>query len=232
MLSEAHKQAYAEDGYFLLRGLFEDKEVAEVRGAMLELLAGIPPGDQSPDVGFDPWKRLAGDAVADGDAINPHRVIYLNDLHLRHPRLDAHMRSPRIAAVFCDLWDADINAFQCAAVIKPNRHDNDYHGWHQDTPDYVPLTNDRNGCVITYLDAMGPSTGGTSLVAGTHRHALNELPERTYSTVEGWPPKLKKRGIAGFDEDEAAIVSPEFDAGDALFFHSSLYHRANSNATD
>ncbi|MBJ38991.1 MAG: hypothetical protein CMD83_11090 [Gammaproteobacteria bacterium] len=232
MVSQALRRAYADDGYFILRGLFDADEVASLKAAMHELLAEVTPEDRSPDIGFDPWKRLVPNGVADGDANNPYRVIYMNDLHLRHSRLDAHMRSTKIAEVFCDLWDADINAFQSASVIKPNQQDNAYHGWHQDMPDYVPLSNDRNGCVITYLDEMGPDTGGTSLVAGTHRVPLDALPERTYTEVDGWPGKLRRRGIAGFDPAAAPVVSPEFHPGDALFFHSSLYHRANSNADE
>lgn len=230
VLSEAQKSAYARDGYLVIRGLLDAGEVAALRAAMAGLIAPLTPADRSPDLGFDPWQRLAPDQVPPGDVINPHRVIYMNDLHLQHARLDAHMRLARIADIFCGLWEADIGAFQSAAVIKPPGQDNEYHGWHQDMPDYVPLSNDRNGCIITYLHEMGPDTGGTSLVPGTHRSALDALPERTYSQVQGWPGKLQKRGIAGFDPDRADVVAPLFQPGDALVFHSSLYHRANSNA--
>ncbi len=223
MLTKARIRQYQDDGYFIVRALFDTNEVSDLRAAMIGLMQTLTVADRSNDVGFDPWRRT------DGDSINPNRVIYLNDLHLRHPRLNQHMRSEKLAEIFWGLWQADVNAFQAASVIKPNDHNADYRGWHQDTPDYTPLSNDRNGCVITYLDHMGPDTGGTSVVPGTHR---NGFPKRTYLRVDDWPEYLKKRSMEGFDEAEANIVAPEFNPGDALIFHSSLYHKANSNYSD
>ena len=104
MLDEAHKSAYAKEGYFVIPALFDAGEVAELKAAMSELIAPLTPADRSSDLGFDPWQRLAADSVPAGDAWNPHRVIYMNDLHLQHPRLDAHMRSAKIADIFCGLW--------------------------------------------------------------------------------------------------------------------------------
>ena len=230
LLRAEQKAAYARDGYFILRGLFNATEVGELKAAMAELLAPLRPSDRSADIGFDPWQQLTPALAPAGDDVNPHRVIYMNDLHLRHPRLNAHMRSVRIASLFCELWEADIDAFQSAAVIKPPGQDNEYHGWHQDMQDYVPLSSDRNGCIITYLHEMGRDTGGTSLVPGTHTSPLDALPERTYTPVYGWPDKLMKRGIDGFDPGTANVLAPDFLPGDALIFHSSLYHRANSNS--
>ncbi|MDA0791096.1 MAG: phytanoyl-CoA dioxygenase family protein [Proteobacteria bacterium] len=220
MLTESQTQQYERDGYFIVTGLFDGGEVRQLREAMIGLLQSFSLSDRCPDVGFDPWRRT------DGDDANPNRIVYLNDLHLRHARLNQHMRSEKLAEIFTGLWQADVNAFQAASVIKPNDYNADYLGWHQDTPDYVPLSNDRNGCVITYLDHMGPDTGGTSLVPGTHRSGL---PKRIYLPVDGWPEYLKKRTMEGFDEDKATIVAPHFNPGDALVFHSSIYHKANAN---
>lgn len=226
MLATEQISQFEQEGYLVLKGLFSPAEVTALKQAIAELLEPITRQDRPPDTGFDPWfhGRDRG-----GDALNPNRVVYMNDLHLQHPRLNAHMRSEKLCTVFCDLWQADINAFQAATVLKPNQYDAEYHGWHQDMPDYVPLSNDRNACVITYLCEMGPQNGGTSFVPGSHK---NGLPERTYETIEGWPEKLKKRSIAGFDESSADIISPDFQPGDAFVFHSSLYHRANSNASN
>ena len=204
--------------------MFGGREVDALRAAIGGILGALSRADRSPDVGFDPWWPEDGG----GDALNPNRVVYVNDLHLRHARLDWLMRSEQLAEIFCSLWDCDIKAFQAATVVKPNEHNAEYRGWHQDMPDYVPLTDDRNACAITYLGEMGPDTGGTSLVPRTH---TSGLPERTYETVEGWPEKLKRRSIAGFDESSADIVAPSFEPGDVLVFHSSLYHKANNNGT-
>ena len=226
MLAAEQIAQFEREGYLVIRELFEPWEVAELQEAIAELLKPITRRDRSPDTGFDPWFYGTDGG---GDALNPHRVVYMNDLHLRHRRLNAHMRSNKLCDIFCELWQVDINSFQAATVLKPNQYDAEYHGWHQDMPDYVPLSNDRNACVITYLSEMGPNSGGTSFVPASHKGGL---PKRTYETIEGWPEKLKKRSIAGFNETDANVVSPDFRPGDAFVFHSSLYHRANSNDTD
>ena len=190
-----------------------------MRDAAGEILSGATRG--TPGVGFDPWTKQPGDEV------NPNRVTYLNDIFLMHERFDAHMRASALTQIFCELYGPDINGFQSATVIKTPQLNNDFHGWHQDAPDYVPLSNFKNGCAITYLHAMGPDTGGTSLVPGSHRDGVFE---RGYETVEGWP--VKKRVIVGFETYEALAIAPEFNPGDVLVFDSWLMHRANSNYTN
>ena len=218
-LTKSQMSRFATDGYFILRGVFSGSEIAELRGAAAEILSTAPRG--TPGVGFDPWTKEPGDEV------NPNRVTYLNDIFLKHERFDAHMRSTALTQIFCDLYGPDINGFQSAAVIKTPQLNNDFHGWHQDAPDYVPLSNYKNGCAITFLNAMGPGTGGTSLVPGSHRDGVFE---RGYERVEGWP--VKKRVIVGFEAYEALAIAPQFNPGDVLVFDSWLMHRANSNYTD
>ena len=219
ILTESQMVRFATDGYLILRGFFSGSEIAELRDAAKEILSKATRG--APGVGFDAWTKQPGDEV------NPNRVTYLNDIFLMHERFNAHMRARALTQIFCDLYGPDINGFQSAAVIKTPQLNNDFHGWHQDAPDYVPLSNFKNGCAITYLHEMGPDTGGTSLVPGSHRDGVFE---RGYETVEGWP--VKKRVIVGFEAYEARAAAPEFNPGDVLVFDSWLMHRANSNYTD
>ena len=218
-LTENLKNQFATDGYFILREFFSSIEIAELRDAAADVLSEATRGARG--VGFDPWTKEPG------DDINPNRVTYINDIFLMHERFEAHMRTRKLARVFCDLYGPDINGFQSAAVIKTPQLNNDFHGWHQDAPDYVPLSNYKNGCAITYLHAMGRDTGGTSLVPGSHRDGVFD---RGYEAVEGWP--VKKRVIVGFDTYEARAITPEFMPGDVLVFDSWLMHRANSNYTN
>lgn len=218
LLDRREIDAFARDGFLILRGFFDRAEARQLRDATAEVLARARRGARG--VGFDPWTREPG------DALNPRRVTYYNDIFLAHPRLDAHMRDPRLAAVFCELYDNDIDAYQSAAVVKPAMMNFDFQGWHQDAPDYVPLSNCKLSSALTYLGDMGPDTGGTSLVPGSHGDGLFK---RGHVEVPGWP--VKKRIIVGFERYESRIVTPEFHAGDVLIFHPCLMHRANSNYT-
>ncbi len=217
-LDSGEIERYAEDGYLVLRGLFGRDDVDSLKEATAEVLGRAKRGTRG--VGFDPWTR------GSGDALNPNRVYYYNDIFLEHPRLDDHMRDPRLAAAFVDLYDNDIDAYQSATVVKPAMMNFDFQGWHQDAPDYVPLSNDKLASALTYLGDMGPDTGGTSLVPRSHRDGLFE---RGYVEMPGWP--VKKRIIVGFGPYATRVVTPQFRPGDVLIFHPCLMHRANSNYT-
>ena len=218
LLDNREIESFERDGYLILRGFFDKAEVAELRDATVEILGRAKRG--APGVGFDPW------TTEPGDALNPNRVYYDNDIFLKHPRLDAHMRNPRLATVFYELYGSDIDAFQSATVVKPAMMNFDFQGWHQDAPDYIPLSNYKLSSALTYLGEMGPDTGGTSLVPGSHHDGLFE---RGYVEIPGWP--VKKRIIVGFEKYESRIVTPQFHPGDVLIFHPCLMHRANSNTT-
>ncbi len=220
LLGRDQIHSFDRDGYLILREFFDTAEVAELRSATADVLRGAKRGMKG--VGFDPW------TTQPGDALNPNRVYYYNDLFLAHSRLDSHMRDPRLATVFCELYDNDIDAYQSATVVKPAMMNFDFQGWHQDAPDYTPLSNYKLSSALTYLGLgeMGPDTGGTSLVPGSHRDGLFE---RGYIEVPGWP--VKKRIIVGFEKYEPRVVTPRFHPGDVLIFHPCLMHRANSNYT-
>ena len=136
------------------------------------------------------------------------------------------MRDERLAAVFCELYECDVDAFQSATVVKPPMTNFDFQGWHQDAPDYIPLSNFKLSSALTYLCEMGPDTGGTSVVPRSHRVGLMD---RQYVEIEGWP--IRKRVLSEFERFEDRIVTPQFYPGDVLIFHPCLMHRANSNYT-
>ncbi|MCY3857716.1 MAG: phytanoyl-CoA dioxygenase family protein [Gammaproteobacteria bacterium] len=219
LLSSAEIEAFEKDGFLILRSFFDTSVVAELRDAMVELLSATPRGTRG--VGFDPWSS------GPGDDLNPQRVYWYNDVFLKSPRLNEHMRDPRLSRVFCELYGNDIDAYQSATVIKPPMTNFDFQGWHQDAPDYIPLSNYKLSSALTYLCEMGPDTGGTSLVPGSHTTGLLD---RRYEKIDGWP--VRKRVLDGFATFEKQVVSPQFDPGDVLIFHPCLMHRANSNYTD
>lgn len=210
---------FEQDGFLILREFFDGDVVAELLDAMVELLSATQRGTHG--VGFDPWTS------GPGDELNPHRVYWYNDIFLKHPRLNAHMHDQRLVEVFCDLYDNDVDAYQSATVVKPPMVNFDFQGWHQDAPDYIPLSNFKLSSALTYLREMGPDTGGTSVVPGSH---LAGLFDRCYVDIEGWP--VRKRMLAKFERFEEQIITPQFHPGDVLIFHPCLMHRANSNYTN
>ena len=219
ILTTAQLDEYDRSGYLILRSFWSADTIMELREVTTSVLRRTPPGTKG--VGFHPG------AKEPGDAINPNRITYLNDIHLMHPRLDRHMRCKEFAQLFLDLYACDVFAFQAASVIKTPNFSYEYQGWHQDAPDYTPLTNYKLASVITYLSEMGPDTGGTSFVPRSHRLGLFE---RKYEKVDDFP--IRKRFLAGFEKYAHLVESPQFYPGDVLLFHPCLIHVANSNKSD
>ena len=191
LLDNREIESFERDGYLILRGFFDKAEVAELRDATVEILGRAKRG--APGIGFDPW------TTEPGDALNPNRVYYYNDIFLKHPRLDAHMRNPRLATVFYELYGSDIDAFQSATVVKPAMMNFDFQGWHQDAPDYIPLSNYKLSSALTYLGEMGPDTvARRSFPAVTTTGCLNAAMSRYRAgrsrNASSWGSKSTSRG--------------------------------------
>ena len=78
LLDQGQIESFERDGYLILRGFFDDAEVAELRDATVQVLLRAERGTRG--VGFDPWTKEPG------DALNPNRVYYYNDLFPRAPQ--------------------------------------------------------------------------------------------------------------------------------------------------
>ena len=192
-------------------------------------------------------------APVDGpaDSGNPHRVGYVNDLHLHHPALTPTAAHSRLLNCLTELLGPDIDAWQVATVVKPPglRWAGGGYGWHQDIADYGGsgdcdgkstsytyhgMTNFGNLCAITYLSDCSPDQGATSIIPRSHRalgQAAGEFircPLFPNSSSEGvWNGPY--RTVEGIDDIEESAVTPTVAPSDVLLFDSWSIHRANIN---
>jgi ectoine hydroxylase-related dioxygenase (phytanoyl-CoA dioxygenase family) len=195
------------------------------------------------DVAFAP---VGGPA----DVANPHRVGYVNDLHLHQAALAPTLAMPRLLHCLTELLGPDIDAWQVATVVKSPqlRWAGGGYSWHQDIADYGGsgdtdgagtdftyhgMTNFGNVCAITYLSDCAPDHGGTSVIPRSHRTAAGaEGPVRRPLFTSGATAGLWNgpyRTVEGIDALEAGAVTPTVAAGSVLLFDSWLLHRANIN---
>ena len=249
--------------YVILRGFWNAQETDQKRRAAADMLsrAALQPGSLAfsdgrttrASIGGCPWSaswnRAAAEAgvdAGDGDALNPGRITYIDDVHGLDADMERHMRSEKLLGAVSSLLGGDVDAYQCAFVIKPPETDIAYHGWHQDIVDYggtsldgdgeyFGMTNFGNLLTITYLSAVGPGHGSTKLAPRFHRTPDGrEGPVRPRLHIERSdgldPPGTSLRSLAGADELDAAAVTPTFEAGDLLIADSWLPHRVESNA--
>ncbi len=246
---------FCREGYVVLRGFYSEEEVASLRVATTETLARLGEerkGEQGSadmfygDVAFAP---VAGPS----DPANPHRVGYVNDLHLYDPALQPTRAHSKMLSCLTELMGPDIDAWQVATVVKPPGMiwAGGGYGWHQDIADYGGsgdtdgcstsynyhgMTNFANVCTITYLSACSPDHGATSVIPRSHRCADgSEGPVRrplfTTGATDGlWSGPY--RTVEGIEQLEPSAVTPTVAPGDVLLFDSWTCHRANINLSN
>ena len=195
-LSQAETEQFRELGYVIKRGFFSREQVEQKRAAAASLkraaeapgsLQFAPPRTKRVSIGGSPWSASWNRAAqgvegadAPGDALNPGRITYIDDVHALDATSEMHMRDGRLLRMISELLGDDIDAYQAAFVVKPAHTDEQYHGWHQDIVDYGGTSQDGDGAyggmtnfgnvlTITYLSAVSPGHGSTKLAPRSHR---------------------------------------------------------------
>ena len=267
-LTAEERAHFIANGFVVLRGMYTASYVGALKERASQVLRRAVP-DQLPSVGRDSWadaenknaqevlaaRRSAGSSnplwaandPGTQDLFNPDRVTYIDNLHTHHADFDRHLRDPKLVLLLSELLGGDIDCYQCCSVVKPPKHDNESHGWHQDITyygsptfgnrNYRGMTNFGNLCCITYLAAAAPDRGATSVIPGTHRTAE---PDRTQAREgplllgSSITPllDLPTRWAEGLEALLPRAVTPTYAAGDVLLFDSWVLHRANSNTSD
>jgi hypothetical protein len=121
--------------FVVLRSFYREEEVAALRRsteAVLTRLGAERQGEQGSadmfygDVAFAPIEGPA-------DEGNPHRVGYVNDIHLHEPALTPTVAHARLLNCLTELLGPDIDAWQVATVVKAPglTWTGGGYGWHQ-----------------------------------------------------------------------------------------------------
>jgi phytanoyl-CoA hydroxylase len=212
---------YLENGYAVVPGVLSAGEVAAykaratsvVRGDYPEearkrlmrdvrIAKGLVPTPEDPEDGM--WKML-----------NPDRfdVAFRDFLH-----------TPAILDALEGILGPDLLCFLLMVIYKPKGIES-VHPFHQDAY-YFPFgPHDDIVGVWAPLDDTHRDNGGLQLVPGSQRG-----PVKTHETLD----PLSNAHAYGIPEAEAAggAVALEVAAGDAVLFHSRMWHKTESNLTD
>eukprot|EP01050_Picozoa_sp_SAG11_P014192 SAG11_NODE_1721_length_4374_cov_5.296374_2_plen_380_part_00 len=245
---------FCREGYVVLPDFYSAEEVAALNTATSKALARLGAERQGANSSADMFYGDVAFAPVDGpaDPANPHRVGYVNDLHLHQPVLIPTEAHPKLLSCLTELLGPDIDAWQVATVVKSPHlvWSGGGYSWHQDIADYGGsgdcdgssttytyhgMTNFANVCAITYLNDVAPDQGATSLIPRSHRSADgSEGPIRrplfTTAATDGlWNGPY--RTVEGIDEIESSAVTPSVSRGTVLLFDSWMVHRANINCS-
>lgn len=212
-LSGEQKRFFAESGYLVMRGFFTEDVVASWREEMAALLH-----DPRSHHRADLFTSDAAPSGAPQDPANPHRIWRIMDLPLLSDTWFKLACEPRIVGVMSDLLGPDINFHNGKAILKPPHFRRSFWGWHQDWP-YERHTEPDLAAAIVYLHDMDENAGATEILPGSHRRGE-------------WPHE-QREGLFAIPPEQ---IGPEahpvpVKAGDVLFIHVQVVHRAGNNET-
>lgn len=204
------REQYAKNGYIKVEGLFEEREMEELRQEIREICAGRRGAIE----GLEPLPR---GEPADDDAVIPYRGIHFP--HKVSPLIARFMQHDHVAAVLCDLLGANIKSMQSAILLrhpgKPGQ------AWCQDES-HIP-TRDRSLCgVWIALDRATRENGCLRAIPGSHKPGIL-WPTKPHDSDEFEAGPMS----CGWPYDPQAAVACEVDVGGAIFFNGYLLHCAH-----
>ncbi|PAZ10166.1 phytanoyl-CoA dioxygenase [Streptomyces sp. SA15] len=205
ILPEAGLRQFRDDGFTVVRGLFEYDEIDRLCAEFAALHAAGPvPGHFEPRASADPLHRYPR-------VMHPHEI---NDL-ARRVLLD-----PRLRDVLRGLLGEEVLAAQSMFYFKPPGARGQ--ALHQDN---FYLRVEPGTCVAAWVacDVIDRDNGGLEVVPGTHRMELfcpEEADAELSFAREYVPPPP---GLTP--------VPVDMEPGDVLFFNGSLVHGSQPNHT-
>jgi phytanoyl-CoA hydroxylase len=218
MLSEKQIQQFQTDGYLVLRNMVASVVCKSMLSAAeADLRAAVPPLEYEAEVGYP-------GAPQSIDAPGGKTVRRLRGAYHRDPCFKTWAQDPALVAKLAQLFGEEV----CLSLAHHNcvmtKHPDfgTATGWHRDIR-YWSFT--RPDLISVWL-ALGPenaTNGGLKFIPGSHRMAIK--PEQL-DELDFLRPDLPQNQ-ALFRQG----VSLELELGDAVFFHSGLFHAAGKNTT-
>ncbi|MBB6673836.1 phytanoyl-CoA dioxygenase family protein [Cohnella nanjingensis] len=206
-ITEEQKRHFDTEGYLIVKGLFNEEDLAAIDRAFEEIGNRIVPGHFEPDLNAglsDPLKRYPR-------VMHPHRFDETAKRYMLHrPVLE----------VLTDLYGEPPLAAQSMFYFKPPGSRGQ--ALHQDN---FYLKVEPGNCIAawTAIDAADEDNGGLLVVPKTSGYdiACPELADanESFTTHYVKPPKDKN------------IVPAAMDRGDVLFFNGNLIHGSYRNKT-
>ena len=206
-LSETQVAAFHQEGYRIVRGVFDAEEA--------DILRAAAAADQS-------FKENAYD-LEDGEGGKAQLVLWNS---AGEDLWGAIARSERIVNAMEQLLGDEVYHYHSKMSIKQPRTGGAW-SWHQDYGYWY-----QNGCLWPDMGsafiAVDPNTrenGCLQVLKGSHK--LGRIEHGRYGDQTGADPERTAEAAKVME-----TVYVELDPGDTLYFHSNLLHRSDQNTSD
>ena len=206
-LSEKQLAAFHDEGYLIVRGVFDAEEA--------DILRAAAAADQS-------FKENAYD-LEDGEGGKAQLVLWNS---AGEDLWGAIARSERIVNAMEQLLGDEVYHYHSKMSIKQPRTGGAW-SWHQDYGYWY-----QNGCLWPDMGsafiAVDPNTrenGCLQVLKGSHK--LGRIEHGRYGDQTGADPERTAEATKVME-----TVYVELDPGDMLYFHSNLLHRSDQNTSD
>lgn len=209
-LDAAEQQRFVDEGYAVVRGLFETAEIERLRDEFMRIKTRGPiPGH------FEPKPQIPGEPY---DALREYpRIMFPDQVN---PLARRYLLDPRLEAILRTLLGEEVLAAQSMFYFKPPGARGQ--ALHQDN---FYLRVEPGTCIAAWVacEEIDRENGGLEVVPGTHAMELfcpEDADPSVSFTREYVPPPP---GLEAVPVD----MSP----GDVLFFNGSLVHGSGPNRT-
>ncbi|MBT3345333.1 MAG: phytanoyl-CoA dioxygenase family protein [Gemmatimonadetes bacterium] len=216
-ISDEQRVQLERDGYFIARGLLTRDQTEEIRAALLGRTRELA---SSGDYGNDKILEVA--AQGDPDSVPLHeRFRKLNALDTLPALWNHWYAGPSVLAILSTWLGPDVLRKYASAFLKPARVGGPT-PWHQDIGLWRDTNCDAaNGWLA--IDAATIANGCLKCVPGSHQRPVIEHVEYEDSLHAELPRDRCQ---------DLEIKHIELDPGDAVFWHSHLWHASDANTSN
>jgi ectoine hydroxylase-related dioxygenase (phytanoyl-CoA dioxygenase family) len=180
VLSAAERRAYAEDGFFIRRRAFSEKEVAQLcasaERAVARATAAVAGGaDDEYEIDGNRYCEATGTTVQFEHRVDSSTIRVLEPFHHLDARFDRLIDDPRIVEPMRGLVESSrIALFTDKMNLKRPREGSRFR-WHQDSPywNHCCPHVDRLPNVMLALDDASERNGCLRVIRGSHRRGLH-----------------------------------------------------------
>lgn len=230
-LTKDQIEAYRNDGYLLIPGVFATEEVDRLRKLIYRLYRKFQPDDASLDALPEPWNAPEFDRkMIDLRAREPKTFGALYDCGQSAVDVVRFVTDARVAEIAADCLGESVEALSYSGIMlrmDPPKDRRNTIDWHQDRAYYPQNEDGNNGLVITVaLQDIKSDTG--AVVVCPRSQDIGFVPpvvaEKTnYETTE-------QRGVPLHLIKQYPEVPAEMKKGDLGLMNMNVFHRSGVNS--